>query len=318
MFELGGVVPPGRHATSKFKTKANLPAGNLVGSCNGLLCLSEMGCKRSFFLCNPMTGERMKSPVGAARKWGRKDGCLVDTVSGFGFSAETNRYMVILITKRVDFHPRRRVNSKAEIYFFGSDRWKSIGDVPFPAHRQFFAVSLNGGLHWIVDMDDFEDAGLIFAFDIEKERVRSIKPPRGFTMDTSEMSLGVLWDRLFICDSLTSYNLEIWVMRQYGVRASWTKEIVIAKDSFPRALINCFVRPIMVSKEGEILLLGEHNGLVLYDPNTRCFKEVPICRVGSEFEAFCHVARFDSLLDIMAPMTCPVNSTYISCSNIIY
>ncbi|CAK7350766.1 unnamed protein product [Dovyalis caffra] len=241
--ESAGVL--GRNHVMKFNTKNNLPTCHveLVGSCNGLLCLFDKNSKKSFYLCSPMTGE---------------------------------------------------------ICIFGEDEWKSIGEIPFPAYKKFFGVSLNGALHWIVNLDDDEYPDLICALDIDIQRIRPMSPPNGFRKDTTEMSLGVLRDRLFICDNMTLYDLDIWVMKDYGIKDSWTKEIVITKNSLSSMLQNCFLQPVMVSKDGKVLISSDSNALVWYDPTSKSFTDVTLpSRIGPEFEAVCCVASFDSLSDIM-------------------
>ncbi|KAF9672236.1 hypothetical protein SADUNF_Sadunf11G0019900 [Salix dunnii] len=138
-----------------------------------------------------------------------------------------------------------------EICIFGDNEWKSIGEIPFPACKKFFGVSLNGALHWILNLDDYEDADLICSLDINSKKIRPMSPPNGFRRDTTEMTLGVLRDCLFICDSMTLYNLDIWSTKRLGVKDSWTKEIVIAKTSLPWNLQKSFLQPVMFSKDGE-------------------------------------------------------------------
>ncbi|KAL0314219.1 UNVERIFIED_CONTAM: hypothetical protein Sangu_2266300 [Sesamum angustifolium] len=42
-------------------------------------------------------------------------------------------------------------------------------------------------------------------------------------------SLAVLGDCLCLCDNSSEFDIDIWVMKEYGVEKSWAKEIVIRK-----------------------------------------------------------------------------------------
>ncbi|XP_073268332.1 F-box/kelch-repeat protein At3g23880-like [Populus alba] len=204
-----------------------------------------------------------------ARRKNREGKRYWDVVFGFGFSPESNHYMVLRITRKKLTYPTSILRSEGEICIFGDSEWKSIGEIPFPDY-------------------------------IDSKKIRPMSPPNGFRRDTTEMTLGVLRDCLFICDSMTLYNLDIWVMKEYGVKDSWTKEIVIAKTSLPSNLQNSFLQPIMVSKDGEVLISSDSNVFVWYDPGSKSFRKVTLpSRVGSEVEAVCSVASFDSLSAIM-------------------
>ena len=60
---------------------------------------------------------------------------------------------------------------------------------------------------------------------------------------------------------MTEKYFDIWVMREYGVEDSWTKQLVVG----PLLRIH---RPLPFAKNGELLLLGDyytHNALLKYN-----------------------------------------------------
>ena len=60
---------------------------------------------------------------------------------------------------------------------------------------------------------------------------------------------------------MTEKYFDIWVMREYGVVDSWTKQLVVG----PLLRIH---RPLPLAKNGELLLLGDHythNALLKYN-----------------------------------------------------
>ena len=60
---------------------------------------------------------------------------------------------------------------------------------------------------------------------------------------------------------MTEKYFDIWVMHEYGVEDSWTKQLVVG----PLLRIH---RPLPLAKNGELLLLGDHythNALLKYN-----------------------------------------------------
>ncbi|XP_062012822.1 F-box/kelch-repeat protein At3g06240-like [Rosa rugosa] len=80
---------------------------------------------------------------------------------------------------------------------------------------------LNGGIHWLVKRDE---SLVIISFLLAEEEVREIQVPPNCS--TGIVELSVFRDRLCITSFSLSlgetYN-EFWVMKEYGVRDSWTK-----------------------------------------------------------------------------------------------
>ena len=107
--------------------------------------------------------------------------------------------------------------------------------------------------------------------------------------------LGVLGGFLYICNNYAGLDFSIWVMKIYGVEESWTKEIVIARNS-PKPEFRT-IRPMMM--DGNILILSDDETLELYDPRRKKFGNIVIKGVSSILEAVNYVASFDSLRDIV-------------------
>ncbi|KAF5741387.1 F-box protein [Tripterygium wilfordii] len=286
----------GIHGVLKFNTKNNIPTRHveLLGSCNGLLCLFALNSIRSYYLCNPITGQFVNTPSNSKKQ--KRVGKLVATVHGFGFSPESNQYMVLRITNKKYNHPNVNLRTEGEVYTFGTDNWRSIGEVPFPVHHKFFSIQLNGALHWIAERDANGGSDIICSLNIDTKKISTIAtPPDEFDRVDSEIVLGVLEGCLYICDSMSFYNLEIWLLKNYGVESSWSREIVIAKTSLPKEMQDCVLKPIMRFKNGEILIQNDCNYMILYDPRRGSFVNVSVGRVGHEFKAAAHVASFDAI-----------------------
>ena len=87
---------------------------------------------------------------------------------------------------------------------------------------------------------------------------------------------------------MTEKHLYIWVMRKYGVEDSWTKKLVVGP------LLRIY-RPLPFSKNGELLLLGDHythNALLLYNIGSQEIKILQPTRFPRPFvptKAMVHV-----------------------------
>nr|POE57603.1 f-box protein [Quercus suber] len=88
------------------------------------------------------------------------------------------------------------------------------------------------------------------------------------------------------------------MMKIYGVEESWTKEFVIARNS-PDRILFWEIRPMMILKDGNVLILHDDETLELYDPRRKKFGNIKIKGVSSVLEAVTYVANFGSLRDIV-------------------
>ena len=124
-----------------------------------------------------------------------------------------------------------------------------------------FGVFLNGYIHWLV-VDPKAPSKISF-FDLETERFSTFSHPP-LTKGGYVGSLSVLEGRLCLCDNSSEGKIVIWVMREYGVAKSWTKEYVINKDA---KLCGDYVlvSPIKVFKNGGILMKCDESLLFYYN-----------------------------------------------------
>ena len=64
-------------------------------------------------------------------------------------------------------------------------------------------------------------------------------------------------------------------MKIYGVEESWTKEFVIPRNS-PDRILFWEIRPMMILKDGNVLILHDNETLELYDPRRKKFGNIKI------------------------------------------
>ncbi|KAD0572587.1 hypothetical protein E3N88_44052 [Mikania micrantha] len=246
----------------------------LVGSVNGLLCLWQFGrfCDETY-ICNLVTREYMTLP---RHKYYREGYAII--VYGFGVGLQTNEYKVIRIFQG-DIPPNPTSTSRpslleAEVYTLGSGQWRCLGHVPYWldwSHGPF----LNGHVHWIVwDEDSLEK---ICAFDIDNETFELFPSPPLETITESQVhfqSLGVL--KGCLCESdIYDSRFTIWVMKEYGIKKSWHKEVVIKEIISPIQEWEMWDQAYVLHylKDGTILMVYDEYKLLAYSTRSKIIED---------------------------------------------
>lgn len=240
---------------------------HMVGSCNGILCIRYIGVenkKRSnfnnFYLLHPITGETVVLP--RLKNAGNPHWCHRYCVYGFGFSPITHKYKLLVI-----IHPApSSCEWKAMVLTVGSKSWRSIGSYKNPGSLKQEMVYLNGFLHCF-DRNRYS----IHAFDIESERFQEFQVPRHRPFDSH--GLGVLGG----CLSLAEFTWKdpdvscVWVMKDYGIEESWTKEWF--------EMSRCGLRPLKFT-EGKLFVAGFDpacgSSLMAHTPGTRSLQKIEV------------------------------------------
>ncbi|THF98722.1 F-box protein At3g07870-like [Camellia sinensis] len=312
-----------REAQLKFIPKINFPPLGIkvVNSCNGLLCLCNVP---EIFICNPILCEYTCLPFPIY------DGEYDRYITAFGFSPKTNQYKVIRffiqrfveffdptiknfvasffnpLTEELDdsFDPitelrTSREEAKAIIYTIGEGSWRNMGSVPYFLTNHSFNSFVNGALHWLNFARDSPD--FICCFDFGSEQFRVVPEPPEFGLRRKEfpdhIRVGVLRDSLSICDFSNPFCIDIWLMKDYGIKESWSKELVIENGIGKRGNLDRH-EPIMILKSGEILMLVNKDSLVMYKPKLGKFKKLNTYGIKSEFYGIAHTPSLVSLRDV--------------------
>lgn len=270
----------------------------LETSCNGLLCITGIFRKKPVtYVCNVITGEYMTLPRPKNDKLKRK-------ICGFGFSQITKQYKVIQgIYQRGQFY-----SARVEVYTLGTKKWRNIGDLPHsfvkPYYYNDIGPFLNGALHWLVQPHN--NSTFICQFDIENEQLKSFPSPPvqdfGPTIHKNSMHLGVSGGFLYLCENLsTSSSVEIWVMKDYGVKQSWTKEFVISNPQWRSEtvhILNYGLNKKMEAMEGAELYVLHGSKLSAYN-NRRHVRELDVCGINTYYNVIPYVPSLVSLKEVV-------------------
>ncbi|CAK9180400.1 unnamed protein product [Ilex paraguariensis] len=295
---------------------ASMPESIVVGSCNGLLCLSDdLLFNGSLYVYNPFTRKHKELPKSI--KFEQQE-----VVFGFGFHPVTKEYKVVKIiyygtAYNADNRPWRYsrvrnrdfLNSEVQILSLSSNTWRSIGEVPFQLERRSSEALVNGRLHWLTQWGKYHGVlgRVIVSFDLADEQFREVPRAGSGFLTTCYFYLGVLGGCLSALVPLSFRRLEIWVLKEYDMKESWIKEYnfdsymprVVHQDlhrqhGIWKDVINRkIVRILCVMKNGKILLEYTAGNLISYDPESKTFENLTFQGMPGNF--FQTVVHFGSL-----------------------
>ncbi|VFQ71751.1 unnamed protein product [Cuscuta campestris] len=197
-------------------SKPGLDGSYIVGTCNGLICLSrvEEGAW-NIVLFNPSIRKRLIFPEPDLPAPNSPRERHYYALLGFGFDSASNDYKVLL---RVPSDADADADDLAEVWLFSLNRhsWTRLTD-DSPKHDCWAfprPVFVKGALHYGLYLD------MILAFNISTESFFVINIPNALVPFAPQMSLIEYEDSIALFNCHGSH--ELWVMKEYGVDSSWT------------------------------------------------------------------------------------------------
>nr|XP_023892823.1 F-box protein At3g07870-like [Quercus suber] len=263
---------------------------NVVGTCNGLLCLSDgfLYFANELFLWNPCVRKLLQFPIPRVTF----DSCGLSHASfGFGFDPKTNDYKVVRIRFQIEKNEeavRNRILTKlgsplnfgkpppvVEVYSLSTGEWRMLSaSASLPPICGIVSrgppAFANGALHWITYTKDKKQ--FVLVFDLGDEVFHQILLP--------ELPENVRWTRLSVYgNSIAGFHIpegtgqmeqiSIWVMKEYGVASSWTP-FYTADFDFRGAM----PRPIGFRRNGDAVFIFGKGKLVSWNPESKEFKDL--------------------------------------------
>ncbi|KAG5551854.1 hypothetical protein RHGRI_010078 [Rhododendron griersonianum] len=245
----------------------------VVGSCNGLICLSVhyYSVQPQIIIWNPSTRKSVTLPMAP------KPQCPnIMSVYGFGAHPTTQKYKVIRLEYKVE--SLFKLPAKVEIYTQGTRSWRDISSSAPPHYyvtpkwsRQPF---LNGVVHWVCE--SFSEGGFrkwIMLFDTASESFSEFMLPTPLAQEPGTPilnSVKLFGESLALFCSGQSNNNSccIWVMKEYGVAESWTMLFTFNILGMPQKIFG-------LRKNGEVLLASK-NSLASYASATETLRDTGI------------------------------------------
>ncbi|KAG8650182.1 hypothetical protein MANES_07G010100v8 [Manihot esculenta] len=232
---------------------------NIVGSCNGVICLSDdfngTYTDRAA-LWNPSVRKIVSIPCPNVSF--KSHGPFFHSL-GFGFDSTTEDYKLVRVAyigdddfDFIDIPPL------VEIYSLRERHWKRVDN------NLNYVISC----HWVGSTP--ETGGgvgqVIVTFSLEDELFREMEIPECLVKEYSFMDIAAFDGSILLVPFMKKNGKEdwfsVWIMREYGVARSWTKLFSFSKAERVERLV-------AFRQNGEVLLAKTGGKLVSYDPNTK-------------------------------------------------
>ncbi|KAH6804187.1 hypothetical protein C2S51_032434 [Perilla frutescens var. frutescens] len=215
----------------------------LVGSCNGLVCVSLSPA--IIILWNPTIRKSKLTPDSGTDTDFENCGITY----AFGYDELHDDYKVVEI-----FRAERETGAheiEVKVYSMRTNYWKIVSNWPgglaFGGPGKF----LNGIIHWSVCDRDRAVSSFIVSHDLATDTFIELPLPV-FDDNDVRVEVHILGGCLAaLCEH--NVHMDVWVMKEYGKRESWTK--VVRVPFFLDFRDHEFFRPspLFLSSDGKIL-----------------------------------------------------------------
>ncbi|XP_062088509.1 F-box protein CPR1-like [Humulus lupulus] len=266
----------------------------VLGSCNGLLAL--FNSYDDVALWNPFTKRYRNLPITEIEF--PSDGLCVGQymIYGFGHDPINDDYKLIRL---IQFYgdDDDSFDSEVKVYSLKAKTWKRIKDFPYYLrYNRSYGVHVGNALHWVVSRKPISDVSkLIGAFDIVSEEYHVVPQP-DYVDDDFCMTLNVLGGCLCLICNYTSNQsndfsreskvdrVDIWVMKEYGVKESWTKLYSVVQSDVISSFNYVFPVTYLKYPGNKILMDQDSKKFILYDLGRNKAESVMIPGMPELFE----------------------------------
>ncbi|KAG6416908.1 hypothetical protein SASPL_124349 [Salvia splendens] len=261
------------NSSSEFDFPLNSQIGyyRIVGSCDGLVCSIDdlfLFPSQSVVLWNPSVRNHVILPPVITNP---TEPHIV--VLGFGVANGVYKVVRIVYCRR-PYDYGFGVPPQVEVFSLGAENWRTVDGFNIKLRIPEFTwsqVLLNGIVHWLgyEPIDDDADSNnyiyssrsSILAFEIDNEVFGEVMLPDVLTGEgVASMCLFANEGSLALVNYSVAFEskaCDVWIMKEYGVRASWTKLYRIE-------LVEGFQR-VVGFRYGEALLALNGLDLVAYN-----------------------------------------------------
>ena len=158
---------------------------------------------------------------------------------------------------------------KTYVHTVGTNFWRRILDFPGELYHRS-GIFVSGTLNWLISNDSS-----IVSLDLEKESYGELSLPDYGALVVLTKSLWVLRDCLSILSSHIGDYSEIWLMKEYGNKDSWTK---LLRVPYMGGVGSCiYTRALYIYKDDQVLL-EFRSKLVVYNSRDGTLKTLRIQR----------------------------------------
>ncbi|XP_071903724.1 F-box/kelch-repeat protein At3g06240-like [Coffea arabica] len=261
-----------------------LSSARIVGSCNGLVLVANDGLRRrefsskhllaldTMYLVNPTTKERLRLPKGPFN--------LVVGNAGvaFGYDSFNDDYKIIWPYGGTTI---RRSENFVIVFSLRNGTCRRLYNCSY-APTTHSGVFLNGSVHWLAQ-SRVDESQVIAALDLSTEEFKQVPWPsagcstRNWGSLASSKQLVVLGGCLAMVVEQSSQQMDIWMMKDYGVGESWTKFGVI----IPK-VVEHYYKPICLLGEDDVVLDKNGQNLVVHNLRDGTTREILVAGINRD------------------------------------
>ncbi|AES86371.2 F-box protein interaction domain protein [Medicago truncatula] len=195
----------------------------LLGSCNGLLCISNQVDEIAFWNPNIRKHHFIPYPPSPHRSIGAT---FHFVVHGFAYDPFSEDYKLLRISSSIDIICELLPNMAHAI-----------------ASSQDMAVFVENSFHWVTihELDNFHQPALIVAFNLAQEIFNEVPLPEILASTSQDFGTNLSLLGQSLCMLLRYQNMnnkttkvDVWVMKEYGFRDSWCVLFTLEEVFFSR------------------------------------------------------------------------------------
>ncbi|KAL8549318.1 hypothetical protein ACS0TY_008241 [Phlomoides rotata] len=255
----------------------------VVGSCNGVVCIAID--EKDIFLWNPtMRTSKKLPPVDVDMKVG------FYYMWGFGYNECDDDYKVVGIF--CVFGESGVHESTVMMYSLKSDSWKRIEDFKIGIPLNDLGKYASGKLHFVATQGITVDfTWNIVSLDLKSEEYGMVEQPN-YGVGSHDPLLGVLRGCICVLSSYLRICGDVWVLKEYNVKESWTKVISIPYINDPGKYL--YSTPFVMLPNGVVLLEIGMN-FIVYNPKDNSFRHLQITNADHSIAADMYVESLVSL-----------------------
>ncbi|KAG4125053.1 hypothetical protein ERO13_D10G074100v2 [Gossypium hirsutum] len=189
------------------------------------------------------------------------------TILGFGYDNITEDYKVVKMLRS-----KTQNCFKVTIYSQKSNTWRRIKDCPYDIPINYNdGAYINNAIHWVGD-EILSGRNVIFGLHLNTEEYFEVPEGKRSSEDKkcgayycegfSYMNVGVLGGCLCVSRDFSSCPIEdhvnIWVMKEYGVKESWTELLYLSRNQWVTNIFH--TRAVGYARDGNKVLLDDGGG----------------------------------------------------------
>lgn len=286
----------------EFDSESYRGTFRVLGSCNGLVLLlhHSYSINKRIYLWNPAT--RFYNKVFDL------DNDLNVNTGGLCFDSSNNVYKAVIVMERRWTGIRNDNDGDAECVIVASlkdKKWRKV-ECPYDTRSICDGITMYGRIHYRIRVSREDQhfcciGGLcneIICFDPVTEKFDIFPVPESKSGRVEDIIVGVgVLNECLCMTRLDKGDVEILVMKEYGVKESWTSLFFVGNlNIYPWSGA---VVPLFMTDNGELILMINSNirekNVILYDPKNGNMQDIQLVDGRKEYTS-CTISYVESLI----------------------